>query len=214
MTQKKPRDRWVENFPIQSAVDLDYVFGQHLSWPVGITRESPIEFKQRIKAAAISYQLRLKSIDYTLKQYVPPEPTNIILGDEISDFLKKSLRDTREELNRLYIDGYAKFGEFASEITLVRIPDMIDTSRMLANRGLFLEIVPILRTNLEMLAWVSKVYFIENDDLVKSIEPQKCVAHLKKIYEPAGSLYGMFSKYTHWNYNIHPKFFNTDEKIS
>jgi hypothetical protein len=80
---------WADDFPIQSMVDLDFVIGQHVGWPVGMERRSPPEFRRRVLAAAASYTLQVKSIDYALRRYVHPEQYLIereLLGDTISDF--------------------------------------------------------------------------------------------------------------------------------
>src|SRR5215472_6960480 len=72
MTEKDSDIDWISQFRIQSDVDLDFVRSQ-IGWPVGMTRASPPEFRRRVLAAAISYQLQLRSIDYALKRYVDPK---------------------------------------------------------------------------------------------------------------------------------------------
>ena len=64
------KENLAKHFQIQSDVDLDFVVCQSIGWPVGMTRKSPPEFRRRVLAGALSYQLQLRSIDYALKRYV------------------------------------------------------------------------------------------------------------------------------------------------
>lgn len=72
MATNRVKDKWVSEFHIQTFAVLDFVIS-HNGWPVGMMGASPAEFKRRVLAASISYQLQLTSIDYTLKRYVKPD---------------------------------------------------------------------------------------------------------------------------------------------
>jgi hypothetical protein len=79
---------WKQHFQIQSLADLDFVIGQMLGWPIGMSRNSHPEFRRRVLAAAVSYQLQLRSIDYALKRYVDPreyDEEQFSLGDATND---------------------------------------------------------------------------------------------------------------------------------
>jgi hypothetical protein len=96
---------WVNQFQIQSEVDLDFVIGQGIGYPVGMLRASPPEFRRRILAGAISYQLQLKSVDYALKRYVGSdtyEDEDPSLGDAVSDYLRNSVAMLMKELRNLH----------------------------------------------------------------------------------------------------------------
>src|SRR4051794_18237985 len=107
---------WTDHFRIQSAVDLDFVVGQRIELPVGMTRDSSPEFRRRVLAAIISYKLRLKSIDHALKRYVEPslyEDEDLSLGDEASDYIRDSMELFMSELPKLHAEA-PTFGVFGA----------------------------------------------------------------------------------------------------
>jgi hypothetical protein len=199
---------WANQFQIQSEVDLDFVIGQSIGYPVGMLRDSPPEFRRRILAGAISYQLHLKSIDYALKRYVAPdqyEREELSLGDAVSDYLRDSAAVLMEELRNLQTK-HPTFGIFGAEITLFRLPHSLDTARMLSNRGLLLEVLPVLRLCIEMLAWSSSAFYMRDEDHVIALKAQSCISELKNVYRTSGKIYGYLSTFSHWGHVIHGQF--------
>ena len=205
---------WVDHFQIQPEVDLDFVIGQKVGLPVGMERLGAPEFRRRVLAGAISYQLNLKSIDYALKRYVEHdlyENEDILLGDKVSDYLRGSNTKLMKELRNLHTED-ATFGIFGAEITLYRVPHSFDTARMLSNRGLLLEVLPILRLCLEMMAWSSTAFYMRDEDEVVALKAQSCIARMKDIYETVGKIYGYLSKFSHWGHAIHGKFLDVNSE--
>ena len=199
---------WVNQFQIQSEVDLDFVIGQGIGYPVGMLRDSPPEFRRRILAGAISYQLRLKSVDYALKRYVAPdtyEDEDLSPGDSVSDYLRNSVAVLMKELRNLHTENPA-FGTFGAEITLYRLPHSLDTARMLSNRGLLLEVLPVLRLCLEMMAWSRSAFHMPDEEKVIALKAQSCISELKNLYRTAAKLYGYLSTFSHWGHVIHGQF--------
>jgi hypothetical protein len=207
--------RWTEHFPIQSVVDLDFVIGQRRPYRVGMERQSPPEFRRRVLAAAISYQLGLSSIDYALKRYVDQETyedSNASLGDAASDYLRDGAIFLMEELKKLHTVDELTFGVFGAEITLYRIPHALDTARMLSNRGLLLEVLPILRLCLEMMSWAHVAFRMhDEEERIRALKAQNCISMLKQTYKTAGRLYGYLSTFSHWGHVIHRHFIDFDE---
>jgi hypothetical protein len=204
---------WTEHFQIQSSVDLDFVIGQQHGYPIGMRRESPPEFRRRVLAAAVSYQLQLRSIDYALKRYVGPEEYEdgeISLGDLTSNYLRDCLILLEPELKKLHAIE-PKFGVFGAEITLYRIPYALDAARILSNRGLLLEVLPVLRLCLEMIAWANVAVHMRHVEEVIALKAQNCISILKQTYKTAGRLYGYLSRFTHWGHIIHGHFLDVDE---
>lgn len=213
MAKSRAKNKWVSEFPIQTFADLDFVIS-HKGWPIGMMGSSPAEFKRRVLAAGISYRLQLTSIDYTLKRYVKPdvyENDDRGLGEVISVFLRKNASTLKVGLEALHTQGELTFGQVGAEVTLFKLPETFDLARMLANRGLFLEVLPILRLCLEMAAWAAVAFFEEDEDKIRQLKAQSCIRKLKSIYEPAGKLYGYFSQFAHWEFNIHAHFLNFDD---
>lgn len=166
-----------KHFQIQSDVDLDFVIGQGLGWPIGMSRQSPPEFRRRVLAAAVSYQLQLRSIDYALKRYVEPElyeSDDVSLGDQTSDYLRDCAVLLQEELKNLHTAN-PTFGIFGAEFTLYRIPHAFDMARMLANRGLLLEVLPILRLCLEMMSWAYVAFPMRDENEIVALKAQNCI---------------------------------------
>ena len=201
MAERPTSKKWISEFHIQTSADLDFVIS-HNGWPIGMMGESPAEFKRRVLAAGISYQLRLKSIDYTLKRYVQRdayEDDDTGFGNTVSVFLRESAESLKSGLRALHTQGDLTFGQLGAELSLFKIPETFDLARMLANRGLFLEVLPVLRLCLEMAAWASVAFREVDEEKVKRLKAQSCIHKLKSIYEPAGRLYGYFSKFAHWD---------------
>jgi hypothetical protein len=206
--EQNPRD-WIGEFQIQSSSDLDFVIGQQVGCPIGMTRSSPPEFRRRVLAAAISHQLGLRSIDYAMKRYVKSdqyEGHKTTIGDSTSDFLREAAEILKDELKQLHTQENLTFGRFGAEITLFKFPEILDLARMLANRGLFLEVLPILRLCLEMTAWSVVSFDTSDEEAVRRLKAHKCVPRIKAIYESAGQVYGYLSRFAHWDYAIHSYF--------
>ena len=175
-------------------------------------RESPPEFRRRVLAGAISYQMRLKSIDYALRRYVPADLYNdedLSVGDAASDYLRDSVAVLMKELRNLHTE-HPTFGMFGAEITLFRLPHSLDTARILSNRGLLLEVLPVLRLCLEMMAWSNTAFYMQDENEVIALKAQSCISNMKNVYKTAGKLYGYLSTFSHWGHLIHGHFLDID----
>ncbi len=208
-------DHWTTEFEIKSVADLDFVIGQQAGWPIGLTRDSPPELRRRVLAGMLSYSARLKSIDYTLKHYVDArtyEDEPVTLGDEISNYLDECMEKLHGRLSELHTQNDLTFGVFGAEMTLYRIPYSLAMARMLADRGLLLEVLPILRLSLEMIAWSFVAFRLANEDAVKKLEATYCISKMKGIYPSVGKLYGHFCSFSHWNFKVHSHFICESEE--
>ncbi len=210
---RSTRKDWTDHFQIESEFELDFVIGQKRRLPVGMERRSPAEFKRRVLAAMLSYLLQLNSIDYTLKRYVDAElyeAEEPKLGDTVSDYLRHAAKVLREELKKLHTQGDLPLGVLGAELTLYRLPDVINTARMMSNWGLLLEVLPLLRLTLEMAAWAHTAFYLDGDEVFE-LKAQNCISSLKGTYNSAGQLYGFLSQFAHWGHAIHGQFFNVEE---
>jgi hypothetical protein len=179
-------------------------------------RKASPEFRRRILAGMVSYQLRLTSIDYALKRYVASdqyESEDLSLGDAVSDYLRDSVAVLMKELRNLQTK-HPTFGVFGAEITLFRLPHALDTARMLSNRGLLLEVLPILRLCLEMMAWSNSAFYLQKEEDVIALKAQSCISELKKVHRNVGKIYGYLSTFSHWGHVIHGQFLDiTPENV-
>ena len=213
-TETNTEDSWTSEFRILSTVDLDFVIGQSHGTPVGMFRTAPPEFRRRMLAAMVSWQFGLDSIDYTKRKYIPKnkyEDEKYSLGDEISDYLSKSIDTLREELTKLHTVKNLTYGIFGSEVTIYMLPNILDNARMLSNRGLYLEVLPILRLGLEMISWAAMAFHCKSEDDVDGLKPNKCITMTKNIYGTIGNIYGYLSSFSHWHRSIHHNFISIDE---
>src|SRR3954452_19399069 len=209
------KQSWKKHFWIESEVDLDFVIGQRLGWPVGMQRNSPAEFKRRVLAAMLSYGMGLRSIDFTLKRHVEPgtyEAEDISVGNTVSDYLRGALRDLQEEFRKLHTQGDLPFGVIGAELHLYKLPHALDVARMMSNRGLLLEVLPLLRLSLDMAAWAHTAFYISDEQRVVGLKAQSCISSLRSTYKSAGQLYGFLSQFSHWGHAIHGKFIDIDEE--
>ncbi|WP_257168149.1 hypothetical protein [Bradyrhizobium sp. SRS-191] len=208
---------WTKDFQIQSVADLDFVIGQSVGFPVGMSRKSAPEFRRRVLAALLSHRMGLSSIDYVLKRYVEPglyEDENVGLGDEASDFLRGSVDKLMRGLRDLHTANPG-FGVFGAEITLYRLPHSLDAARLLSNRGLLLEVVPILRLCFEMMSWANAAFYLQDEDAVVGLKAQSCITSMKEVYATAGKIYGYLSTFSHWVHTIHEQFIQVEaEQVS
>jgi hypothetical protein len=213
LVAEKNRPPWAADFRIQSTAELDFVL-ESRGWPIGMSRQSPAEFRRRVFAAALSYHMTNKSIDYTLKRYVAEDQFDnekIGLGDAVSDQLARCNKFLSDGMKRLHTPE-PSFGVFGAEITLYRIPHVIEVARMLANRGLLLEVLPMLRLVVEMAAWASTAFYIEDESKVIDLSASNCVSKLKRLYPTTGKIYGHLSTFSHWGHAIHSDFLFVEPK--
>ncbi|MCC2654841.1 MAG: hypothetical protein K0Q60_5008 [Microvirga sp.] len=116
-----------------------------------------------------------------------------------------------EELRNLHTKGELSFGVFGAELTLYKIPYTLDTVKILSNRGLLLEILPILRLCLEMMSWATVAFNLVDEEQVATLKAQSCISHMKSVYRTTGRLYGYLSQFTHWGHIVHGHFIAADE---
>lgn len=83
---------------------------------------------------------------------------------------------------------------------------------MLSNRGLLLEVLPLLRLSLEMIAWAHTAYYISDENEVVDLKAQSCIASLKSTYRSVGQLYGFLSQFIHWEHAIHGELIDIDKE--
>lgn len=89
----------------------------------------------------------------------------------------------------------------------------LDAAKRLADLGYLCEVANILRSALEQFAYCSKLASLAGTENFQDIRPIQCINHLKSYVPAAGQLYGLMSRYTHFEYDHHTHFF-TYSKVS
>jgi hypothetical protein len=83
----------------------------------------------------------------------------------------------------------------------------LDAAKRLTDLGYLCEVANILRSALEQFAYCSRLSNSNASEDFQDIKPIQCINHFKKYVPAAGQLYGMMSKYTHFEYDHHTHFF-------
>ncbi|MEX0660738.1 MAG: hypothetical protein WEA58_13950 [Balneolaceae bacterium] len=188
--------------------DFDVIFtGAHMA--LIESSEYLQDFKQNITAAAIASSLRISSIDYTKKNYLP------------------DLRESDRDLSSAYIEAYKELkeyvissverldsedkrlpspGVFAASIVLERLISSFFSAHLLYRLGNTYEGHAVSRLLLEQMAWAYAVHKLPDLKKIKATSPSKSISSLKAFVPKAGKLYGFLSKKTHLDYESHPEF--------
>jgi hypothetical protein len=203
-----------KQFPIFSYEDYDFEFKKR-GYPIGLKSTYPEELVQRVSAARLSYLLRLKSVDYTLKQYLNEVKYEMGDGSRLDLRVSATLKHRTELLSalisRLSERPNKSNGEAIGEWTLLRVPFATKILLSCANRGALFESVAIARMLIEQVAWATKVNGLDDILEIQNTSATKAVAHLKTLCPSAGRLYGWLSSHAHWTYEGHVKAMEFDE---
>jgi hypothetical protein len=208
------------SFPLFDRGEFDFSF-PNAPWPIAIDSATPSDLKKRIVGAFTSYSLRLKSVDYCLKNYL----SDVDFPEGDSDRLDRRIR-MFIDLSMSQLSGYVisvgkycstsklhnTMGHFLSTWTLSRAGFSVEIAAYASQRGALFEAIAILRMLLEQVAWAYKV-----DDVCRDVKPVEFTASLairslKKINNASGKLYGWMSKHVHWNYEAHIKSIHYDDE--
>jgi hypothetical protein len=69
------------------------------------------------------------------------------------------------------------------------------------------EVAVILRSLIEQFAFAAKLRTLPAGTELRKVKPVQCLNYLKSIAGPSGKLYGLLSKYTHFEFDHHTHFF-------
>lgn len=186
------------NFEVE---DLDLI-GDHL-FTLGVPWNASEEFKKKVMSAAKSYNLGIKSVDYTLKKY----------GQywSFKPSIEKELNEAIQDLKRIIVNALDYLMEIPDKpdipslyfcgAALIRLQNTFKAALISIKSRLYFEGMSLERMILEQLAWIYKVHNMEDFFEVK---PNKCIKDLKKMMPFVGRLYNYLSNGVH----LSPKLFN------
>ena len=203
-----------EQCPLFLFEEFDLTF-PHAHWRIGLNSTYPGELKRRIAAAVISFQLGLRSVDYTLKKYIEDDyetgnPSRLDL--RISSALTQKADNFSDLIFQVTCVGPKRQGQILSEWTYLRAPFSLTFLLSCANRGAFFEAIAIARTLLEQIAWASKIDSLDDAEAIKTTSASKAVSELRNLVPGAGRLYGWLSQHAHWAYEGHVKAMDFQER--
>lgn len=168
---------------------------------IGVERNAPAEFKKRVVAAAVSYNLGYAGVDYLLKLYgdgwIVPDPGKDTAGliYQMTSSVKTSVRAASERV-RLISAELDHNGRFLARAALLRLQLTFRASVLTIHNGFHYESAALTRIILEQLAWINTIHLLP-DQSALSVKPTKCLAELKKMHPHVGRLYGVLCTLTH-----------------
>src|SRR5262245_6554747 len=82
-----------------------------------------------------------------------------------------------------------------------------DASKRLSELGYLCEVAAILRISLEQFAFSARLWQLTGREDLQAIRPIQSLSAFKLFVPASGRLYGLLSKYTHFEYDHHTHFF-------
>ena len=201
-------------FPLFPHEDFDFVIAEG-RWPVGLSSRYPQEYSRRVAAGAVSYQMMLKSIDYTLRKYLKdaeyPTESSSRLDNKIADSINRIFETAKALFPDVVKWDEEIIGTIMSDVTIVRLPSGVGDLLTLANRGLLFESSAVARSLIEQMGWAIACRGLEDAAAVKALSATRSINALKQICPNVGSFYGWLSGYVHWAYDAHKTVLNMRE---
>jgi hypothetical protein len=203
-------ERYNSLFPILPEFVAQYTVGLEHGDKIGLPDKHSLRFRRDILAALVAEKLDIGTA-YAKRRYTEESSQSRWLG----------LTDT---IDAIYSEGRKYLGWYIS-LERDQIPDSdksfrthsinffyrnlgsLDAAKRLADLGYLCEVANILRSALEQFAFCSKLSSLSGTEDFKSIRPIHSLNHLKNHVPAAGQLYGLMSKYTHFEYDHHTHFF-------
>lgn len=176
-------------------------------YPIGLNRSYPKEYLVRVFAAALSYQLDNKSIDYTKRRYLDafePEKQPAIRAN-IERFLEHADRfvDAFRQGHRSAAIGQQHAGLVLFDVYCIRAIDSIKAATILATYGFFGETMSVLRYFVEQAAWLTAAIVDSDPDNIRRIKAEATFSIAKQLFPKIGDLYGLFSEAAHFRPDHH-----------
>jgi hypothetical protein len=200
--------KWFPVFIDHSTFDL-VGFGKEA---IGLPDSTTPDLKRKILAAFIANKLRI-SLNHAEKRYVS--------GEEISQARELGLS---RKIDTLFGQGYSALCSYIEDLkqncddqsaTLDDLSNQffyrnmggLEAAKKLSDLGYLCEVAVILRSLLEQFAFAAKVRTLPFDAELEKVKSGACINYLKSIEPSAGRLYGLLSKYTHFEFDHHTHFF-------
>jgi hypothetical protein len=203
-------ERYNSLFPILPEFVARYTVGLEHDDKIGLPDKHSLRFRRDILAILVADKLGIGT-EYARRRYTEESSQSRWLG-------------LTDKIDAIYSEGRKYLGWYIS-LERDQIPDndksfrthsinffyrnlgSLDAAKRLADLGYLCEVANILRSALEQFAFCSKLASLSGTEDFKSIRPVHSLNHLKNHVPAAGSLYGLMSKYTHFEYDHHTHFF-------
>lgn len=199
-------ERYESLFPLLPNFVAHYTIGGKRLPKIGLSQRIDLQFRKTLLAALIACRMQI-GVSYAEKRYAKDAQETRWLG-------------LTEKIDRIYSDGqkylglYLSFGKDlirgGSDLSwqfFFRTLGSLDAAKRLSELGYLCEVATILRSALEQFAFCAKLLTIEPPADIGKVRPVQCLNHYKNFVPGAGQLYGLLSKYTHFEFDHHTHFF-------
>ncbi len=196
-------------FPLLPDYVAHYTVGHHMYGPViGLPDKYSLSLADDISAAVTARRMGL-SISTIKRNYPYERNESRWLGftDRI-DSIYKFCRDRFGYYISLGLDVKSS-EESYKELSMqffYRNLATFDAAKRLAELGYLCEVAAILRVALEQVGLCSKLWHLDWKEEIVSLRPSESLNALKAQVPSTGQLYGLLSKYIHFEYDHHTHF--------
>jgi hypothetical protein len=211
----EPAEKYNELFPVFYNYSAFDVLGDVPK--IGISRSVSADLKRKLVTAIISGKLGI-GLSYAEKKYS-------------SDFEISPSRDPglSYEIENLFEYGHSRLDSYVAALTDAVAPDSkslddlsnqffyrnlggLFAAKHLSELGYLCESAVVLRSVIEQFAFSAKLRTLPPETDLSQIRPVQCLNYLKSIESSSGRLYGLLSRYTHFEYDHHTHFLSALQK--
>lgn len=183
---------------------------------VGLPITASSDLKKKVLAAVIASRLRI-SLRHAEKEYLSDAkvyaPREAGLSRRI-DRLFASGHDRFSAYIQCLLDNANSNEEYCSDLSaqfFYRNIASLDAAKKLSELGYLCEVAVILRSMVEQFAFAAKLRTVPATADLKRVRPIACINYLKAMEPTVGPLYGLLSKYTHFEFDHHTHFFGRSQ---
>lgn len=200
-------------FPLLPDYVAHYTIGLRHGPRIGVSSIEDMQLSKQLRAVLVADAMQL-SVPYAEKRYVKDSTKTRWLG-------------LTKKIDRLYHDGRHGFGWYLSFAKELEIPSnsyqdlsiqffyrnlaAFDAAKRLTELGYLCETAAILRSAIEQFAFSGYLWRLSGDEKLEKINRKQSFGHFKSYVPAVGNLYGLLSKYTHFEYDHHTHFFAHSE---
>ncbi|KRQ11998.1 hypothetical protein AOQ73_04965 [Bradyrhizobium pachyrhizi] len=179
---------------------------------IGLSKHATLSLKKKVLAAAIADKLGI-SLNYAEKRYVGDKeiapPREVGLSHRIDRTFERGYSNFClyiEALMENFDSSSSTLDDLANQFFYRNVAGF-DAAKTLAELGYLCEAAVVLRSLVEQFAFAAKLRTLPISTELEKIRPLHCLNYLKSIEPSSGKLYGILSKYTHFEFDHHTHFF-------
>lgn len=202
-------ERYDSLFPLLPDYVAHYTIGGKYTPRIGIPDRPSFRLAEELFAVLIADQMRI-GIEYARKRYVDDFTETRWLG--LTDKIDALFQEGRRGFSWYISAGFdlpkreGSFQDLSMQFFYRNIA-AFDASKRLAELGYLCEVASILRSALEQFAFCAYLWNLEGAEELSSVTRKSSFNHFRKFVPATGRLYGLLSKYTHFEYDHHTHFF-------